>query len=147
MILLPRILIIDDDPLFQRVIVPFLGKDFTVLSATTGQDGIARVLSCHPELVVMGLKMPSFDALQTLHAFGTNPKLTHVPIMMLSTKWIDSTIEKKGLRVHDHLVKDNSLWGVLIPRLHALIKKHQVTETPPEERSAPLEAVGHGIEN
>lgn len=133
MILLPRVLIIDDDPQFQRVIVPFLGKDFTVNSATNGQDGIARVLSSHPELAVIGLKMPSFDALQTLHAFKTNPKLISTPIMFLSPKWIDSTIEKKGIKVDDHLVKDNALWNLLIPRLHAMLKKKQAAEQPAAE--------------
>jgi hypothetical protein len=35
----------------------------------------------------------------------------------------------------------------LIPRLHALLKKHQVAQTAPVESSVPLAAVGHGIEN
>jgi len=80
----PRILIIDDDPLFRSLIVSVLRSDFVVAVAADGEEGYYKALEHVPDLAVVDVQMPGWDGLRTLKTFRSQPSLASVPVVMLT---------------------------------------------------------------
>jgi DNA-binding response OmpR family regulator len=78
-----RILIIDDDPHFLRVLARILsGEKFLVTSAAGAGDAIELIKSAQFDLVISDLRMPDYDGLsflETLRHDGNN-----VPVIILT---------------------------------------------------------------
>jgi DNA-binding response OmpR family regulator len=78
-----RILIIDDDPHFLRVLARILsGEKFFVTSAAGAGDAIELIKSAQFDLVISDLRMPDYDGLsflETLRHDGNN-----VPVIILT---------------------------------------------------------------
>ena len=79
----PRILVIDDEAAIRdslRMILEYEHYEFT--GAASGQDGIAQVQRDRPDLVLLDIKMPGMDGMETLrklHAIDAT-----LPVVMIS---------------------------------------------------------------
>ena len=78
------VLVIDDDPLFRRLIESAVGKDHNVETAADGHEGYQAALKQPPRLVVLDLLMPTWDGVQTMRAFRSDDKLSGVPVVLLT---------------------------------------------------------------
>jgi len=57
-----RVLVVDDDPQLRRLLELTLRRaGYEVDSAATGEEGVAKVLSFKPDLVLMDVMMPDMD--------------------------------------------------------------------------------------
>lgn len=120
----PRLIIIDDDPSYRQPIATHLAKDFQVVEATCGQEGLSRMLTMRPELVIFGMPLRSCDGLQTLRTISTNARMSEVLLMLLATPPADiNDLRSRGFHVDDLMVKDRSIWKSITPRLLALLSK------------------------
>ena len=81
-----KILVVDDERdmrIFVSTIVETLG--FEPISAENGVEALQRAYSNPPALVILDVMMPKIDdGIQTYQQFRTDPKLSHIPIIMLS---------------------------------------------------------------
>lgn len=67
-----RILIVDDDPFFQRVLQKRLTKDgYQVLTAGDGREGMRAIVAHEPDLVISDWVMPQVDGLELCQAVKT----------------------------------------------------------------------------
>ena len=81
-----KILIIDDDPVFIKVIEPFLlSQGFQVIVASDGQEGIKK-LSEKPELIVLDILMPVMDGYEFILAKNKMGEFKQVPIIVLTSR-------------------------------------------------------------
>lgn len=80
----PRILIIDDDPLFRSLVVSVLRADFMVAVAADGEEGYYKAIEHVPDLAVVDVQMPGWDGLHTLKMFRSESSLAAVPVVMLT---------------------------------------------------------------
>ncbi|MDQ7052440.1 MAG: response regulator [candidate division KSB1 bacterium] len=83
-----KILIVDDD-LNQHKINQFYFKKhgFDVVSAFTGEDGLEKILTERPALVLLDFMMPGMNGEQFLHILWNDPKYQPVgrtPVVMLT---------------------------------------------------------------
>src|SRR4051812_18209536 len=116
MIQRPRLLVIDDDPLFQSLVVALLRKCFFVSSVSNGIDGLSRSSASPPDVIVLDLQMPGWDGIQTLKALRQVPKLHQVPILILSAESKkEVAVEAKGIGADDYLIKNQTLRELLLP--------------------------------
>ena len=60
-----KILVIDDDPKVPCILSEGL-KEFKIISARDGAEGINTVREAKPELVLLDIKMPGMDGLEVL---------------------------------------------------------------------------------
>jgi CheY-like chemotaxis protein len=81
-----KILVVDDEQdmrIFVSTVVETLG--FEPMAAKDGVDALEKAKLNPPALVILDVMMPKIDdGIQTYQQFRTDPKLSHVPIIMLS---------------------------------------------------------------
>lgn len=78
-----RILIIDDDPSFRRVVRQFLEQEgHDVIDAESGESGLRLFRSESPDLVVTDIFMPGIGGLQTIETIREESPGT--PIIAIS---------------------------------------------------------------
>lgn len=81
----PRILLIDDSPVNLRLMVEFLrGRDFVVLLASDGAQGLARARSAAPDLILLDVRMPSLNGFAVCRMLKADPATAAVPVIFLT---------------------------------------------------------------
>ena len=83
---MPKILAIDDDPDFLLATRMALeAHGFEVETATTPKEGISKVLSIKPDLVVLDVLMPTdYEGFEVARAIRDEHNLRELPIVILS---------------------------------------------------------------
>ena len=81
-----KILVVEDNPSNRYLITYILEKnDFEVIVAETGEEGVEKAITEHPDLVLMDIQLPGidgFEATQQIRASGMNGTL---PIIALTS--------------------------------------------------------------
>lgn len=102
-----KVLVIDDSNTIRRSAEIFLRQGgHEVLLAEDGFDALAKVNDHLPEIIFCDILMPRLDGYQTCAIIKRNPRFTHVPVIMLSSK--DGLFDKARGRMvgaQDYLTK------------------------------------------
>jgi len=95
---MPKILLIDDDPVVLEVIAEILDtNDHEVVTTSSGESGVRELLNNHYDLVLTDLVMPDVDGIEVLnHAVSRSPKTMCIVLTGYGT--IKSSVDaiKKG---------------------------------------------------
>lgn len=115
------ILIIDDEPRIATIAGDYLRHaGFAVLTAETGTEGLERIRSDRPALVVLDLRLPDMDGIEVARALR---KVSNVPIVMLTARAEESD-RLLGLDAgaDDYVVKPFSP-RELVARVRAVLRR------------------------
>lgn len=120
--LLPRILVVDDDPNILRSLQrAFAVEGYAVETAVDGQDGMQRYLAADIDLVVLDVMMAGAGGLgfcRTLRAAGDT-----TPILMLTARdAVDDRVAGLDAGADDYLTKPFAL-SELFARVRALTRR------------------------
>src|SRR5574337_154704 len=89
------ILIIDDDALTRALAVEALREaGFNVVEAESGEAGLAAFEAHRLDLVLLDVVMPGLDGFEVCRRIRTHPRLSHVPVIMLTGLEDTESIEK-----------------------------------------------------
>jgi two-component system KDP operon response regulator KdpE len=117
-----KILIIDDDPVFTRLIEVVLTRaGYQVFRAGSGREGLQVVFGQRPELVLLDIALPGIDGWQTCRRIRD---MCDVPIIMLSGS---SDAEKDivrglGYGADDYIIKPVGS-KELVARIQAVLRR------------------------
>jgi len=94
-----RILVIEDDVKVQESICDLLEtRNFEVIVANNGKDGILQAIEKKPDLILCDIMMASLNGYSVLHSVKSMPELESVPFIFLSAlaeqKYVKMGIEK-----------------------------------------------------
>lgn len=121
----PTVLIIDDEPQIRRLLSITLQHDFSVIEAETAKDGLQRVASHPPDLVLLDLGLPDGngqDVLRHLREWYTNP------VIILSVQSQEDDIVKAlDNGAEDYIVKPFRT-GELLARMRSAFRKSSMDE-------------------
>jgi len=79
------ILIVDDVQTNRELAAEVLSlEDYSVEMAADGQEALDKVALCHPDLILMDLRMPVMDGVVALRALKENPATCHIPVLALT---------------------------------------------------------------
>ena len=93
-----KVLVIDDSNTIRRSAEIFLRQGgYEVVLAEDGFDALSKVSDHDPQLVFCDILMPRLDGYQTCAIIKRNPRFTHVPVIMLSSK--DGLFDKAKGRI------------------------------------------------
>ncbi len=80
-----RILIVEDDPTNLAVQAMLLEKEgFSVLRASSGEEGLGVARREHPDVVLLDVCLPGMDGIEVCRQIKRDPELVDVFVLMLS---------------------------------------------------------------
>lgn len=80
-----KVLIVDDDPDVRMITASVVqDKGHTPLEAANGEEGLAKVKSEKPDLVVLDVMMPKQSGVRMFRNLKTNKKFKNIPVLMLT---------------------------------------------------------------
>jgi DNA-binding NarL/FixJ family response regulator len=93
------ILLIDDTINNLRVAVDLLRTyGYRILTASNGEDGLARALLARPDLILLDIRMPGIDGLETCRRLKANPETASTPVIFM-TALTDTDDKVRGFEV------------------------------------------------
>ncbi len=102
-----KVLVIDDSNTIRRSAEIFLKQGgYEVVLAEDGFDALSKVNDHAPDVIFCDILMPRLDGYQTCAIIKRNPRFTHTPVIMLSSK--DGLFDKARGRMvgsQDYLTK------------------------------------------
>jgi nitrogen regulation protein NR(I) len=107
------ILIIDDDDQLRKSFHKLLSEEgYTVDSAASGEDGIRRIQKTMPDVVILDMRLPGMNGLDTFQAIHQQePKLP--VIIMTAFGTTDHAIEATKYGAFDYVLKPFDIPGML----------------------------------
>ena len=89
------------DPLAQLL---ELGSDYEIAVASNGREGVQKVNTWQPDLILTGLRMPIMDGYEAIQTIRSNPETAEIPIIVISA-WADATSKARALAAgaNEHL--------------------------------------------
>ena len=135
------ILIIEDERSLVDVLTYNLKNEgFEVLSAADGQEGLRRVQSALPDLVILDLMLPVIEGLEVCRQLRGDPRTRDIPILMLTAR-SEEVDEIVGFHMgaDDYVTKPFKM-KPLIHRVKALLRRPHIKEQTSDVVSK------HGIE-
>lgn len=103
-----RILCVEDEPEMIDLIRLILSrKGFEVTGATGGQDGIAKIRSEKPDLVLLDLMMPYMDGWEVYQQMKADEATKNIPVIVVTAKAqsIDKVLGLHIAKVDDYIAK------------------------------------------
>jgi len=102
-----RVLLIDDEQFYLKLIQKKLKEsDYELEYAKTGADGLAKIQSFDPGLLIVDLKMPEMDGFEVLERLQRNPKFSQIPVIVITAKdELSEKLKAFELGADDYLVK------------------------------------------
>ncbi|KKQ98298.1 MAG: Diguanylate cyclase (GGDEF) domain-containing protein [Candidatus Woesebacteria bacterium GW2011_GWB1_39_12] len=80
-----KILIIEDDPLMQRMYNKiFTFEKYDVDVAANGSEGLSKVKSGKPTLILLDIMMPKMNGLEVLKSLKASEATKKIPVVMLT---------------------------------------------------------------
>jgi signal transduction histidine kinase len=106
--LLPKILVVDDEPnnlrVYERILTPL---NLNIIKASSGLKALAVAHKHDFFLVLMDVQMPGMDGFETASLILDHPKTCHIPVIFITAFARDEGFEFKGYMngAVDYLVK------------------------------------------
>ena len=120
-----RILLVEDDKALRRYLEVTLGRaGYEVLSAGDGLEAMKTALSSPVDLVITDAMMPNLSGHELCRFLRNSPKLSHIPIILLSGMERKDVSSEAGLA--DAFLAKPVAAEVLIECVAELIRKSQV---------------------
>lgn len=116
-----RVLVVDDSPTDTHLISGMLKKNgYTVMTAASGEEAIAKAKQDKPDLILMDIVMPGMSGFEATRTIAKDPETSSIPIIIISTKG-QETDKAWGLRqgAKDYIVKPVTE-KVLMEKIRAL---------------------------
>ena len=81
-----RVLVVDDDAEICRYISTELSRYYKFNTCPNGKEGLKELLTGEYDLVVSDVMMPEMDGFTMLRMIKTNVNISHIPVVMLTSK-------------------------------------------------------------
>ena len=88
------VLVVDDEwELAELLSITLSSENTRVVSASDGEEAIARALELKPDLVFVDFDMPHLNGIETTLRFRSTPELARTPIVMVTGAAVPSLRE------------------------------------------------------
>lgn len=83
------LLVIDDNTDIRYHLRHIFQKDYTVLTAKNGIEGISKAVQAIPDIIICDISMPDMDGLEVCKHLKNDPMTSHIPVLMLTAHSLD----------------------------------------------------------
>ena len=118
-----KLLVIDDSDQIRWFLKHVFKKEYQILEARNGQDGINVALKEEPDLILCDVMMPVKDGYETCREIKNDPKMAQTPVVMLTAK-VESEDVITGIEAgaDDYITKPFDV-EILRSKINSLMKK------------------------
>ncbi len=136
------ILIIDDDEALRLgLTITLQRKGYTVISAENGRDGLAKIKSTSPDLILCDVMMPPPNGFELRKQLSADPDFSNLPFVFLTARaGVADRIEGIDDGADDYITKPFEPQE-LVARLEAIFRRVEV-ERERGRRQMQVEAAG-----
>lgn len=92
-----KVCIIDDEKDIREIYsVKFSGAGFEVIEAENGQEGLEKIRTEKPDIILLDLQMPVKNGLDVLEELSKDETISSIPVIILSNADSDEAIKTVG---------------------------------------------------
>lgn len=120
-----RILAIDDDAIIRRLLQQsMISEGYEFVMASTVAEGLAACERTKPDLILLDVNLPDGDGISTCKKIKADPKLRHIPVLILTGEASDVDHRVDGLQAgaEDYVLKP-FLPRELVSRVKGILKR------------------------
>jgi DNA-binding NtrC family response regulator len=122
-----RMLLVDDEARFVETLSKRLAaRGFDVAQAFSGQEALSRLAVDETDVVLLDVRMPGMDGLETLRAIRREHPLVKV-ILLSGHASINAAVEGMRLGASDYLLKPVDLED-LLAKMESAVEKKRIEE-------------------
>lgn len=122
-----KILCVDDDPDLRRLYFDELTEEgYQVFEASNGKEAVEECARIHPDLIILDIRMPQMDGIQTLSALSG--KNREIPVI-LNTAYSHYMENFLSLGAEAFVVKSSKM-GELKQRIREVLDKRKSQNHP-----------------
>ena len=93
-----RILVVEDQEDNRQILRDLLTSvGYELIEAVDGEQGVAAATAQHPDLILMDIQLPVLDGYEATRRIKADPKLKHVPIIVITSYALSGDEEKARL--------------------------------------------------
>ncbi len=124
-----RILVIEDEPDILEVMQYNLEREgHKVIACRDGEQGLSRIRTDNPDLVVLDLMLPGMDGVEVCRKVKADPVTCEIPIIMVTAKGEESDIVLGlGVGADDYITKPFSP-RELVARVKVVLRRGPLRE-------------------
>jgi len=118
-----KILIIDDErDIVDTLTLMLQARDYTVISALDGLEGLEKAKSERPNLILLDIMMPGMDGYNVCMKLKSDRETKNIPVVIVSDKAErDSIVKCHTIGANDFIVKPFTL-PTLLGKLGKLLR-------------------------
>lgn len=122
------ILVVEDNEELKSFLKNILSENYTVLTASNGQEGLEHAVKTIPDLIISDVMMPVMDGLEMIRQIKDNNSICHIPIIVLSAKAsLDDRIAGLEQGIDDYITKPFSA-TYLKTRIATLLRQRKALQ-------------------
>lgn len=122
---LKKVLIVEDNSQISTFVRDLLNKEYTCLIADNGRSGLAIAQSFNPDIIILDEMMPIMNGMEMAQRLKQIPRLTTVPVIMLTAR-NDNRTENESVQVGIDIFMSKPFDpGVLLGRIKQLLRKRE----------------------
>ena len=120
-----KVLLIEDDLFLSKILSSKFKKEgFLIELALDGEEGLKKIKSFMPDIILLDLIMPKKNGFEVLEEIKLNDKIKNIPVIILSNLGQDSDISKgKELGAVDYLIKANFSLKEVVAKVREYLAK------------------------
>ena len=129
-----RVLLIDDEQFYFKLIRKTLKEaEYELEYAKSSGEGLAKIPSFEPEMLIIDLKLPEIDGFEILERLRRDPKFSHIPVIVITSKdELSEKLKAFELGADDYLVKPFQP-EELVARMGILARRRKSMQTQMEK--------------
>ena len=146
----PRVLVVEDNPDMNRFVAECLSRDYDVVTAFDGRDGIEQALRFDPLVIVSDIMMPHVSGVEMVAQMRARPELQQTPILLLSAKADEELmVELLDHGAQDFIVKPFSERDLRVRVRNLVLGAHAraAAESANRAKDEFLAMLGHELRN
>jgi signal transduction histidine kinase/DNA-binding response OmpR family regulator/ligand-binding sensor domain-containing protein len=81
-----RLLIVEDNQEVQHFIKQIFASEYQLITASDGEEGLAKAKETLPDLILSDVMMPKMDGISFCSEIKTNLETSHIPVILLTAR-------------------------------------------------------------